>query len=99
MRVAFLTYSFSVHVNIKAKYFLKSNDVVYLFAMQFRQKRKELEAPIQYRENMKVIKYYHDDIDRELLLKNTWDMFKIIRKNRIRRRRRRVRQMRPCVRF
>lgn len=83
MRVAFLTYSFSVHVNIKAKYFLKSNDVVYLFAMQFRQKRKELEAPIQYRENMKVIKYYHDDIDWELLLKNTWDMFKIIRKNRI----------------
>lgn len=83
MRVTFLTYSFSMHINIKAKYFSRPSDAVYLFAMHPRQKRKDLDAPIQYRENMKVIKFVHEEADWNLILKNTWKMFRTIKNNKI----------------
>lgn len=83
MRVAFLTYSFSMHINIKAKYFSKTNDKVFFFAMHPRQRRKDLDAPLQYRNNMAVTQFVHEDIDWEQIIKNTWEMFRIIRKNKI----------------
>ncbi len=75
MRVAFLTYSFSMHINIKAKYFSKSNDIVYFFAMHPRQRTRDLDAPLEYRNNMVVTQLIHDDIDWEQIIKNTWKMF------------------------
>lgn len=83
MRIAFLTYSFSMHINIKAKYFSRPSDAVYLFAMHPRQKRKDLDAPLQYRNNLNVNKFVHEDTDWELIIKNTWSMFRIIKKNKI----------------
>ena len=83
MRVAFLTYSFSMHINIKAKYFSKSNDKVYFFAMHPRQRTKDLDAPLEYRNNMVVTQLIHDDMDWEQIIKNTWKMFWTIRKNKV----------------
>jgi len=83
MRVAFLTYSFSMHINIKAKYFSKSNDKVYFFAMHPRQRTKDLDAPLEYRNNMVVTQLIHDDMDWEQIIKNTWKMFGTIRKNKV----------------
>lgn len=83
MRVAFLTYSFSMHINIKAKYFLKPNDKVYFFAMHTRQRRKDLDAPLEYRDNMIVIQLIHDDMDWEQIIKNTWKMYWTVKKNKV----------------
>lgn len=83
MRVAFLTYSFSMHINIKAKYFSRPNDSVCLFAMHPRTVRKDLEVPLQYRENLNVYKFTHEDTEWSLILKNTWEMLRIIKRNRI----------------
>lgn len=83
MRVAFLTYSFSMHINIKAKYFSRPKDIVYLFAMHPRQKRKDLDVPLQYRDNLHVKKYVHEDTEWNLIIKNTLDMLHIIKQNRI----------------
>lgn len=83
MRVAFLTYSFSMHINIKAKYFSKPEDTVYLFAMHPRQRRKDLDAPLRYRENLHVKKFVHEDTEWDLIIKNTWNMLHIIKQNRI----------------
>ncbi len=83
MRVAFLTYSFSMHINIKAKYFLKPNDKVYFFAIHTRQRRKDLDAPLEYRDNMIVIQLIHDDMDWEQIIKNTWKMYWTVKKNKV----------------
>lgn len=83
MRVAFLTYSFSMHINIKAKYFMGEKDKVFLFGMNFRQSRKEFETPLVYKENLNVVKYIHEDLDWKLIVKNTLDMLRIIKENKI----------------
>ncbi len=83
MRVAFLTYSFSMHINIKAKYFNNSNDYVYLFAANFRHKRKEFDIPIEYRPNIHVESLIHEDMEWGLILKNTLHMYQVLRQKRI----------------
>lgn len=83
MRVAFLTYSFSMHINIKAKYFSGPNDYVYLFAANFRHKRKEFDIPIEYRSNIHVEPLIHEDMEWGLILKNTWHMYRVLREKRI----------------
>lgn len=83
MRVAFLTYSFSMHINIKAKYFSSKNDSVYLFAMHPRQRVKDYETSVQFRKNITVYDFVYAVNDWGTIIKNTWEMFYTIKKKRI----------------
>lgn len=83
MRVAFMTYSFSMHINIKAKYFMKPDDYVYFFAMHPRQKMRGHDVAVKYRENMHVKQLTHEGGEWEQILKNTFEIYKILKKNSI----------------
>lgn len=83
MRVAFMTYSFSMHINIKAKYFTKRHDYVYLFALHPKRKMRGYDIPLKYNGNIHVKQIMHEDGDWMQILKNTIDIYRILRKNRI----------------
>ena len=70
MRVAFMTYSFSMHINIKAKYFMRPDDYVYFFAMHPRRKMRGHDVAVRYRENMHVKQLVHEGGEWEQILKN-----------------------------
>ena len=83
MKVAFLTLATSMHVNIKAKYFDERDDRVYFFAMKFRHKLTELNVPVNYSRNMKIMMLEHEDYDWKLILDNAMKMLRVIRSNKI----------------
>lgn len=65
MKVAFLTLSTSMHINIKAKYFEREDDLVYFFAMKYKHKSSDLDVPLAYKENIHVVQLFHEDNDYE----------------------------------
>ena len=83
MRVAFMTYSFSMHINIKAKYFMRPDDYVVFFAMHPRRKMRGHDVALKYRENMHVNQLVHEGGEWELILKNTFEIYKILKKKKI----------------
>ena len=83
MRVAFMTYSFSMHINIKAKYFMRPDDYVYFFAMHPRRKMRGHDVAVRYRENMHVKQLVHEGGEWEQILKNTLEIYQILKKNSI----------------
>ncbi len=83
MRVAFMTYSFSMHINIKAKYFMRSDDYVYFFAMHPQRKMRGHDIEIKYRENMHVKRIVHEGDEWKQILKNTMIIYRTMRENSI----------------
>ena len=79
MRVAFMTYSFSMHINIKAKYFMRPDVMCTFFAMHPRRKMRGHDVAVRYRENMHVKQLVHEGGEWEQILKNTLEIYQIFK--------------------